>query len=74
MIDYVTFREQVAEFLGTDSLQQDVNLLDQGLDSMRAMNLALEWEAEGIPLDFADLAESPTLLGLWTLVEERQGS
>ena len=73
MTDFDTFCAQVAEFLGTDALDPQVNLLDQGLDSMRAMNLAMEWEAEGVPLDFADLAEAPTLVQLWALVEERQG-
>ncbi|WP_347303577.1 phosphopantetheine-binding protein [Croceibacterium sp. TMG7-5b_MA50] len=74
MMDYATFCDEVAEFLGTDKLDPDISLLDQGLDSMRAMNLAMEWEELGIPLDFADLAQVPTLAGLWVLVEERRGS
>ncbi|HWJ70574.1 MAG TPA: phosphopantetheine-binding protein [Sphingobium sp.] len=50
----------------------DANLLDMGLDSMRAMNLAMQWDEAGVPLDFTDLAEAPTIAGLWALVQERQ--
>ena len=70
------FRAQVAETLelAPADLAPDVPLMDQGLDSMRAMNLAMQWEEEGMPLDFADLAEAQGLAELWALVEERQGS
>lgn len=47
------------------------NIIDLGLDSVRAMNLVLQWEEEGVPLDFADLAEEPTIAGLWACVQER---
>ncbi len=56
-----------------ESFGDDENLMDLGLDSMRAMNLAMEWDEAGVPLDFADLAEAPTVAGLWALLEERQG-
>jgi aryl carrier-like protein len=49
------------------------NLMDLGLDSMRAMNLVMQWDEQGVPLDFADLAEAPTLAGLWAILEKRQG-
>lgn len=48
------------------------NLLDLGLDSLRAMNLAMQWGDSGVPLDFTDIAEAPTLAELWALVTERQ--
>lgn len=48
------------------------NLMDLGLDSMRAMNLTLQWGDEGVPLDFADLAENMTLGEIWTVIEDRQ--
>ena len=54
-------------------LADDDNLLDAGLDSMRAMNLAMEWGEKGLPLDFADLAESPSISALYALLVERQG-
>lgn len=54
------------------AIGDDDNLMDFGLDSMRAMNLLLQWEEEGVPLDFGDIAETPTLAGLWALVQARQ--
>lgn len=57
---------------GAGALTDDANLLDMGLDSMRAMNLAMQWDEAGVPLDFIDLAEAPTIAGLWALVRERQ--
>ena len=53
-------------------LPDDGNLIDLGLDSMRAMNLAMQWEEDGLELDFADLAESETLAGLWSLIAAGQ--
>ena len=55
-----------------DAIGDEDNLMDFGLDSMRAMNLALQWEEEGVPVDFGDIAETPTLSGLWALVQARQ--
>ncbi|PZQ20374.1 MAG: phosphopantetheine-binding protein [Sphingopyxis macrogoltabida] len=49
------------------------NLIDIGLDSMRAMNLAMQWEEAGVPIDFTDLAEAPSLAEIWAIVRERQG-
>lgn len=67
-------RADIAAMIEVDV--QDVgntdNLIDLGLDSMRAMNLMLQWSDEGVPLDFADLAENMTLDDLWAVVQERQ--
>lgn len=57
-----------------EALADEDNLMDLGLDSMRAMNLAMQWEEEGTPLDFADLAEAPTFGELWALLKDRQES
>ena len=67
-------REDVAAMIEIDtaSVGDDDNLIDLGLDSMRAMNLMLQWSDEGVPLDFADLAESMSLNDLWAVVQERQ--
>lgn len=54
-----------------DAIGDDTNLLDAGLDSMRAMNLAMLWEERGVPLDFADLSEAPTLGELHALAKQR---
>lgn len=57
-----------------DELGDDDNLIDMGLDSMRAMNLLVKWDEDGVPIDFADLAGAPTIAELWALLSERQGA
>lgn len=49
----------------------DDNLMDLGLDSMRAMTLVLGWNETGLGLDFTVLAEHPTLAGWWGVVQKR---
>lgn len=67
-------RADIADIIGEspDAIADADNLMDAGLDSMRAMNLAVKWEEAGVPLDFTDLAEAPTLAALWALVEGRR--
>jgi len=59
-------REDIAAMIEEDAsvVGDNDNLMDLGLDSMRAMNLVMQWDEQGVPLDFADLAEAPTLAGL----------
>lgn len=53
-----------------DAIGNDDNLMDLGVDSLRALNLALKW-SETVPLEFSDLAEHVTLAGWWSVVEAR---
>lgn len=55
-----------------EELEDDDNLLDWGLDSMRIFNLTVEWSQYGAELGFADLAEAPTLADWWQMVERQQ--
>ncbi|OBB86906.1 non-ribosomal peptide synthetase [Mycobacterium colombiense] len=56
-------RAEVAELLGVDvdEVQPGSNLIGQGLDSIRIMTLAGRWRRQGIDIDFATLAETPTV-------------
>ena len=65
--DIVAILEEAPGVVGDDD-----NLLDSGLESMRAMNLAMLWEEKGVPLDFADLAEAATIAELWAVLRQRQ--
>ncbi len=67
-------RADIAAMLGEDPsiVGEGDNLMDLGLDSMRAMNLVMQWDEQGVPLDFTDLAEAMTLGGLWAILQERQ--
>ncbi|OBG93032.1 non-ribosomal peptide synthetase [Mycobacterium sp. E3251] len=60
-------RAQVAELLGVgvDDIHPSTNLIGQGLDSIRIMTLAGRWRRAGIAVDFATLAETPTVEA-WT--------
>lgn len=60
-------RAEVAELLGVDvdAVQPGNNLISQGLDSLRIMTLAGRWRRQGIAIDFATLAEQPTIEA-WT--------
>ena len=55
----------------THSIADDDNLMDLGVDSLRALNLSLLW-SESVPLEFSELAEHVTLAGWWGVVQARQ--
>ena len=69
-----TMRADIARMLHEEpgNIGLEDNLMDLGLDSMRAMNLLLAWSEAGVELDFSSLAEKPTLAGWWTHAQARQ--
>ncbi len=54
-------------YVDADEIGDEDNLMDLGLDSMRAMNLLLLWQKRGVSLTFSDLAASPTLESWWNV-------
>jgi mycobactin phenyloxazoline synthetase len=56
-------RAEVADLLGVgvDAVHPGDNLVGQGLDSIRMMTLAGRWRRQGIAVDFATLAATPTV-------------
>jgi mycobactin phenyloxazoline synthetase len=62
-----TVREEVAELLGVspDAVDPDADLIASGLDSIRMMSLSGRWRKQGIDVNFAALAETPTVAA-WT--------
>jgi aryl carrier-like protein len=72
-LSYEWLRASIADLLEipASDVGDDDNLMDLGLDSMRAMNLVVKWEEAGVPLDFTDLAEAMTLAGLWAALGAR---
>ncbi len=66
-------REEVAELLGVtpDDVDPDADLIASGLDSIRMMSLSGRWRKQGIDVNFAALAENPTVAAWSALVAER---
>jgi mycobactin phenyloxazoline synthetase len=59
-------RRDVAELLDVapESVNDDDNLIEHGLDSLRLMKLAGGWRRRGVTITFAELAERPAV-GAW---------
>lgn len=70
-----TVREEVAELLGVspDEVDPNADLIASGLDSIRMMSLSGRWRKQGIDINFAALAEKPTVAAWSALVGERTG-
>ncbi|QNG21542.1 isochorismatase [Rhodococcus triatomae] len=56
-------RGDVAEVLGVPltDIEDTANLLDEGLDSIRAMTLVERWRSGGTDVDLVDLVAEPTI-------------
>lgn len=50
-----------------DEIDDNDNLADMGLDSIRLMQLVLAWEQDGMQVDYAALSEKLTLAD-WILL------
>ena len=56
-----------------DSILDDDNLMDLGVDSLRALNLSLAW-SEAVPLEFSELAEHVTLAEWWNIIRQKRAA
>lgn len=67
-------REDVARLLHEEAadIADEDNLIELGLDSMRAMALVTRWREAGAPLEFSAMALEPTLAAWWKLVQAGQ--
>ena len=70
MITFDRMRADVAAALdmAPEALAPEDNLYDLGLDSMRLMALVMEWQEQGVELDFGLLMESQTVGAWWDAV------
>ncbi|MFE0591931.1 phosphopantetheine-binding protein [Micromonospora echinospora] len=66
-------RADVAEmlFLEPEELSDADDLLEQGLDSIRAVQLVERWRERGAEVSFIELVEQPTLAQWWKLIASR---
>ena len=74
MITKDRMRADIAKMLHMDAgdVQDDDNLPDIGLDSLRLMKLVLAWEEAGLKADFGLFAEHGTLGEWWQAIEAQQ--
>jgi|LNFM01.1.fsa_nt_gb aryl carrier-like protein len=52
-----------------EEIGDDDDLVDLGLDSMRAMTLLARWSERGVALELSAVAETVTLGAWWALAE-----
>jgi len=66
-ISFDQMRADIAEILEQPpgSIGSEDNLMDLGLDSLRAMSLLMAWNDKGVALDFAEFAAAPPTLSRW---------
>ncbi|MCG7361726.1 phosphopantetheine-binding protein [Pseudoroseomonas wenyumeiae] len=74
MLTRERMRADIAAMIHEDpeEIGGDDNLIDLGLDSMRAMNLLVRWAETGLTLDFSEFAERLTLDAWWAIVDRVQ--
>lgn len=67
-------RADVARMLREEpsAIGLDDNLMDWGLDSIRLLNLVLDWNQSGLDLDMSEIGAETTLNGWWRIVQQRQ--
>lgn len=67
-----SMRQDIARTLheSPDDIADDDNLIELGLDSMRAMALATRWRNAGVALEFSEMAQTPTLAAWWALAQK----
>ncbi len=70
-----SLRAQVLARLPAEMQQEqpaeDDNLLDYGLDSLAVMGLVEEWRQQGLVVELAELARTPTLAHWWELLSRQ---
>lgn len=65
--------DDVIEVLELDraTVSGDTDLLDYGLDSIRAMYLVDKWQSQGVDIQFLELVEESTLDAWWKAIEAK---
>jgi len=74
MLTRESLRADIAAIIHADpeEIGGEDDLIDLGLDSLRAMNLLVRWSETGLQLDFGEFAERLTLDAWWAIVDCQQ--
>ncbi|CVI64915.1 Phenyloxazoline synthase MbtB [Clostridiales bacterium CHKCI001] len=72
-MEYRQLKEQVQKELPIQAeFEENDNLLELGLDSLKIMRLVNEWRKQGIRIPYGHLMEQPTLKKWWKLIQKRK--
>lgn len=63
-------RQQVSELLDEklSDIDDNEDLIDKGLDSIRIMSLVEKWRSIGVDITFMKLVKRPTISNWWSLL------
>jgi aryl carrier-like protein len=72
-VHLATARREIANllYLPPDELDDELDLFDAGLDSVRVLSLVEIWRERGLEISFVELAERPTLGDWFALLATR---
>lgn len=71
-MEYIQLKEQVKQELPVNvEIEEEDNLLELGLDSLKIMRLVNTWRKQGIRIPYGHLMEQPTLKHWWQLIQKR---
>ncbi|MBW6409614.1 non-ribosomal peptide synthetase [Clostridium weizhouense] len=73
LISFEEFHKQIKEML-SDSIEfnDDCNLIEFGLDSLKIMRLVNKWRKAGYKVTFSKLIEEPTVKMWWEILENNK--
>lgn len=73
---YESLRQTLLKLTGVadEDFDADGDLIDFGLDSIQVFDLISQWQEQGIDVDFAKLAQEPTLNGWWRVIGPQVGA
>ncbi|MBI1205756.1 MAG: phosphopantetheine-binding protein [Azospirillum sp.] len=69
-LTFARMREDLAKILDlpSEAIAEDEDLIDLGLDSIRAMILVQRWQDQGARFDVSEFIARPTLRHWWQVV------
>jgi|GEM_PF-2600707 len=71
-LSYQWLYDKVQALIEDDELDPEENLFIYGLDSLRMMRLASEFNKLGIKVTFEELGHEPTVVNWWALLQKKQ--
>lgn len=72
-MEYMELKEQIkSKLVISQDFNENDNLLQLGLDSLKIMRLVSGWRKSGIKVSYGDLMDEPTLKNWWQVIQKKQ--